>query len=126
MSSFAPDMDSAGEAGLVQCPLHTAMDELARVTVTQHVLYLEGECLPRPEILADLDRWVAIHTLIHDRICVASRTTPLADSEVESALQAMQGDRRPPSGNGRLLQACTACNQARYCPLGTRANRPLA
>jgi hypothetical protein len=118
MSSLAPRMDSAAEAGLLECPLHIAMDELARVTVTQHVLYLEGECLPRPEILAELNRWVVIHTLIHDQICVASRTTPLEDSEVESALQAMQGDRRTP---GRLLQACATCNEARCCPLGSRA-----
>jgi hypothetical protein len=99
------------------------MDELAHTSVTQHVLYLEGECLPRPELLAELDRWVSIHSLIRHRICVASRTTPLEDREFESAAQSILGASEPPAQTKRLVMACAICNQSRHCPLGSLADQ---
>jgi len=122
VSSRQEELSTMQEAAAVaECPLHVAMGELAHVSVTQHILYLEGECLPRPELLAELDRWVAIHTLIHDRVCVASRATPLEDSEFESASQIMLQDAGGPGTCGeRLVTACAACNRSRSCPLGTR------
>lgn len=126
MSSLTSGMPSlqkeeGGEEIAAECPLHIAMDELARASVTQHVLYLEGECLPRPELLADLDRWVSIHSLIHNRICVASRTTPLEDSELEIIAGRIRGAGEPWAQGERLVMACADCNQAQHCPLGSQA-----
>jgi hypothetical protein len=99
------------------------MDELARASVKQDVLYMEGECLPRPELMAELDRWVSLHSLIHNRICVATRSTPLEDSEFESAARQMRGAPEPRFQSERLVMACAVCNLARRCPLGSRAGQ---
>jgi hypothetical protein len=123
MSSLTFDMSSLQPEVFVECPLHLAMDELARASVNQHVLYLEGECLPRPELMAELDRWVSIHSLILNRICVATRTTPLADSELKSAVQRMRGVSEPRAQSERLVMTCAACNQAQRCPLGSQPDQ---
>jgi hypothetical protein len=106
------------------CPLHVAMGELAQVSVAQHVLYLEGECLPRPELLAELECWSSLHSLIRDRICVASRTTPLTDPEFESAARSRLEAEASQGRHRRLVRACAVCNQARCCPLGADGEYP--
>jgi hypothetical protein len=122
MASLASGISSLQpEAVIEECPLHLAMDELARASVTQHVLYLEGECLPRPELLADIDQWFSIHSLVHNRICAASRTTPLEDSELESTARRIRLAGEPHGQSERLIAACAVCNQARHCPLGSRS-----
>jgi hypothetical protein len=122
LTSGVSSLQKEEEEDIVEeCPLHLAMDELARASVTQHVLYLEGECLPRPELLAELDRWVWIHSLIHNRICVASRTTPLGGHEFDSITRRIRGAGEPRAQSERLVMACAVCNQARRCPLGSRA-----
>ncbi|MGO8946118.1 MAG: hypothetical protein ACLQUY_00350 [Ktedonobacterales bacterium] len=120
-------MSSLATVSISECPLHTVMSELAHVSVTQHVLHLEGECLPRSELLAELDRWSSLHSLIRNRICVASRSTPLSDSEFDGAAMALLGSDYVPASCGaapvahRLREAviaCSACNQSASCPLG--------
>jgi hypothetical protein len=122
-SSLAYAISSLPPEVVTQCPLHIAMDELARASVKQDVLYMEGECLPRPELMAELDRWVSLHSLIHSRICVATRSTPLADSEFKSETGRMRGDGEPSSQSERLVMACAVCNLAQHCPLGSRADQ---
>jgi hypothetical protein len=122
MSSL-PSETSSLQPELVECPLHVAMDEVARASVNQHVLYLEGECLPRPELLAKLDRWVSMHSLILNRICVATRTAPLGDCEFKSAVRGILGTGEPRTHSERLVIACAACNHAKHCPLGSQSNQ---
>lgn len=123
MSSLPPEMSPRKPPVVVECPLHRAMDELARASVNQHVLYLEGECLPRPELLAELDRWVSIHSLILNRICVATRTTPLEDCEWKSAERCIVGADEARTHSEPLAIACAACNNSKRCPLGRQADQ---
>jgi hypothetical protein len=104
-----------------ECPLHTAMSELARISVSQHVLYLAGECLPRPELLAELQTWTSLHTLIRNRICVALRSAPLPESEFDNTVaSALAGDRvdvTVPQHLRQAIRACGECNGSQTCPL---------
>jgi hypothetical protein len=123
MSSLTSDMSYVQPEVVIECPLHLAMDELAHASVNQHVLYLEGECLPRPELLAELDRWVSIHSLILNRICVATRTMPLEDAEFRSAVRGILSTSEPQTQSERLTISCSVCNQAHQCPLGSQADQ---
>ena len=110
-----------------ECPLHIAMCEMARLSVTQHVLYLEGECLPRPDITRELEIWSSLHALVSTRLCVAARTTPLDREEFAAALEAIRA-RMKCSDTGAAdqfqhdvedtLTRCLACAWSRSCPLG--------
>ena len=106
------------------CPLQLAMEELARAAVQQHVLYQEGECQPRPELLDRLEAWSSLHALIRSRICVASRETAISADDRDVVLD--QVSRRlveiaTPSQLRHLLATLTACARATTCPLGTMA-----
>ena len=112
-----------------ECPLHIAMCEMARLSVTQHVLYLEGECLPRPDIARELEIWSSLHTLVSTRLCVAARTTPLDREEFAAALEAIRGRARCSSTSGstahqfqhdmeKAITQCLACAWSCSCPLG--------
>lgn len=103
-----------------ECPLHLAMEQIARIAVRQHVLYLEGECQPRPELLEELDAWSSLHTLIRSRVCVASRVSPLAPDELEAVLAALprQAEFAGYPGWQCLRASLTACAEATVCPLG--------
>lgn len=105
----------------LECPLHLAMEEIANTAVTQHVLHLEGECQPRPELLRQLEAWSALHTLIRTHVCVASREATIAFEELERALDALSdGMDIANSPRWQLLRAgLVACARATSCPLGT-------
>lgn len=106
---------------VVECPLQIAMRELAHSAVMQHVLYLEGECLPRPDLLRKLDRWFSLHRLIHTHICVACRTAEVSPGELETALATivpLPSDSTAPLWQRDLRVALTVCAQAASCPLG--------
>ena len=105
----------------LECPLHLAMEEIANTAVTQHVLYLEGECQPRPELLGQLEVWTSLHALIRSRVCVASRETTMSPEELASALDTLT-DGTDIADSPRLqgLRAgLAACARATSCPLGT-------
>lgn len=107
----------------VGCPLQLAMEEIARVAVRQHVLYQEGECQPRPDLLDLLEAWTALHTLIRERICVASRDATISADDLEIALGRLL--RHSPEADtsaqiSRLRVSLAACARATSCPLGTR------
>ena len=105
------------------CPLQQAMEEIAQAAVEQHVLYQEGESQPRPELLARLDAWTALHRLIRSRICTASRESRITDVELESALDDLLpqgGDVVTRSELQHLRVILAACARATSCPLGAK------
>ena len=105
------------------CPLQQAMEEIAQAAVRQHVLYQEGESQPRPELLARLDAWLAIHRLIRSHICTASRKSIITAVEVESALDELFPQPRDVAMALRIqhLRATLAvCARATSCPLGAK------
>ena len=114
-------MSSPSAGYIAECPLHTAMSELARICVSQHVLYLTGECLPRPELVAELQTWTSLHTLIRNRMCIALRSAPLPESEfdstVASALASDGTDVTLPLHLRQVIRACAECNGRQTCPL---------
>jgi hypothetical protein len=108
----------------LECPLHLAMEEIAHLAVQQHVLYLEGECQPRPELLQRLDAWSSLHNLIRSRICVASREESLSPEALEIALDALltklaDSAMQPQLRNIRAT--LTTCARATSCPLGMKS-----
>lgn len=105
----------------LECPLHLAMEEIAHLAVQQHVLYFEGECQPRPELLQRLDAWSALHGLIRSSICVASREETIPPEALEIACEALlpklaDSAMQPQLRN--LRATLTACARATSCPLG--------
>jgi hypothetical protein len=105
------------------CPLQQAMEEIAQAAVQQHVLYQEGESQPRPELLARLDAWTALHRLIRSRICTASRESRISVVELESALEDLFPQAEDAVTRSRLqhLRAnLAACAGATSCPLGAK------
>ena len=106
---------------VVECPLQIAMRELAHCALMQHVLYLEGECLPRPDLLRTLDDWSSLHRLIVTHICVACRTADLTSVELAPALEtipSLPSDSTAPLWQRDFRVALTVCAQATSCPLG--------
>jgi hypothetical protein len=112
------------------CPMHSVMRRLAEAVVLQHVLYAEGEVLPRPNLTGAIAEWAQLHTLIQRRICPASRQTVLTPTELEVALGAIfaalpdsarlpHADRLPHAERQlrRALGVCAAQSQAEGCPL---------
>ena len=61
------------------CPLRVAMERIAQVALRQHVLYLEGECQPRVELLRELEASYTLERLIRTRICAVSRGSVASD-----------------------------------------------
>jgi hypothetical protein len=97
------------------------MEEIAEAAVRQHVLYQEGESQPRPELLARLDAWFAIHRLIRSRICTALRESTVTAVELESALDELFPHPRDVATALRVQQlraTLATCAQASSCPLG--------
>lgn len=116
--------DGLAEIARMECPLHVAMEEIAQVAVRQHVLYVEGECQPRPELVNRLERWLALHARIRSAICAASRSGAISVDDLERTLDALL----PPPGDvdalpqwRRLRRALTACATSATCPLGMDA-----
>jgi hypothetical protein len=108
------------------------MSEIARLAVSQHILYLEGECLPRTDITRDLEIWTSLHGLVSTRICVVAHTTPLDREELATALSTIRiiVERSATDGNAsdrlqndivEALAQCVACAWSRSCPLGDPA-----
>lgn len=120
--SFEPEGQAASPEA--ECPLHLVMEELAQLAVRQHILYLEGECQPRPDLAERLEQWSALHAHIRARICAASRVSPIPPEDLERTLDALLP---PPTGiaglprQRRLRRALAACARATNCPLGADA-----
>jgi hypothetical protein len=89
------------------------MKQLAQTAVTQYILYEQGEYAPRADLMAALDRWMRLHTLMRTRICPASREAPVDASLLEAALALLPVDdpQRP------MLARCAARHAGDACPL---------
>jgi hypothetical protein len=112
-----------------ECPLHIAMREMARLAVTQHVLYLEGECLPRPDVTRQLEIWSSLHALVSTRLCATARTTPLDREDFAIALEAIRARVECSDTAGRfsqdleeVLTRSASCASSTSCPLGDLGN----
>ena len=77
-SDTVPQHEILPEMSCIACPLHVAMEKIAHSAVQQCVLYLQGECQPRPTLLQELDDWISLHALIRSHICVASRSATIS------------------------------------------------
>jgi hypothetical protein len=106
--AFATD-EAAPTVG-ARCPLHTLVGQIAQTALQQHVLFLEGECLPRVEAIRDLESLTTLVKLVSGRVCVCSRELPLRDDELGRLLATL-------SDPGLRAVAAT-CARARVCPLG--------
>jgi hypothetical protein len=123
-------------APVQECPLHSAMREIAQLATEQHIFYLEGECLPRPDLLRRLQTWSLLHQVVSTRLCPANRDTPLHLEELESIIEAIRSRLRCPDTadsadvreaseelyHRRLsatLFSSEACARATSCPLHT-------
>jgi len=113
-----------------ECPLHSTMRELALLATQQHIYYLEGECLPRPDLLRRLQTWSLVHQVVSSRLCPATRDTSLHVEELESTLERIRCQSCYPASDAigeteelfqrRLLATlftCEACARATSCPL---------
>lgn len=113
------------ETVCMECPLQVAMEEIARVAVQQHVLYLEGECQPRPELMGRLESWSSLHALIRSHICVTSREGRISPDALEGALDMLTPPGTDDANDLRrsaLRTAIMACARATSCPLGHGAD----
>jgi hypothetical protein len=93
----------------VACPLRLAMERIAWAALRQHVLYLEGECQPRLELVRDLETSTTLERLIRRQVCPISRSCPLEPDELASAVDALRC--------WELHSALATCAAARACPL---------
>ncbi len=118
-------LDSASlDSMCAECPHHVAIEGIAQAAVKQHVLFLEGECQPRSDLLRRLDAWSSLHALIRSRICVASRVATISPDELEHSLDVLSRDLTElkddssPLDHRQLRDALAGCAQAVTCPLG--------
>ncbi|MGH2501137.1 MAG: hypothetical protein ACRDID_01345, partial [Ktedonobacterales bacterium] len=101
--------DSPSRATCATCPLRVAMERIAQVALRQHVLYLEGECQPRVELLRELEASYTLERLIRMRICAVSRSSALPAGELALAVDTLRCQ--------DLNSALSACAMASDCPL---------
>ncbi|HEX9036945.1 MAG TPA: hypothetical protein VF808_08140 [Ktedonobacterales bacterium] len=105
----------AGSAAAVSdicatCPLRIAMERIAQAALRQHVLYLEGECQPRLELVRKIEESSTLERFIRARVCPVSRESTLATGELEDVVEALRC--------WDIESALRACATASVCPLG--------
>ena len=119
----APAAEGALESD-ANCPFHTVMAQLAQTAVTQQVLHLEGELLPRADLADTLDSWQQLYRLVRMRVCPATREAPLTPADVAALVDTALPHLLSPSVPVRLhaslrrqLIACASCESPQQCPL---------
>jgi hypothetical protein len=112
----------------VDCPFHTVMGQLAQTAVLQQVLHLEGELLPRTDVVETLDGWQQLYRLVRMRVCPATRTAPLTPADLATLVDIAVPRLLPPTVPAqvqaslrRQLVACVSCSSPQQCPLGLAA-----
>jgi hypothetical protein len=113
-----PTLLSQASATIGECPLHTAVRQLARAAVTQHVFYAEGEYAPRPDLTEEMHAWLRIHDLVRASVCPASRAANLTPAEIELAVLGASAC-APEELRAELrtaLLACGARTRGEGCP----------
>lgn len=105
------------EVRVVECPLHTAMRQVAEAALTQHVLYTEGVYGPREGLAHEMQAWLRVHELVRTGICPATRTgsAALEPGDLEIALAGLPVEKR-----GQVAAAIRVCgrrSRGEGCPL---------
>lgn len=128
----APATEETSEPD-VECPFHTVITHLAQTAVMQRVLHLEGEALPRAELLDALDGWEQLCRLVRTRVCPATRDVPLTPAELTALVDTAVPHLVPPSVPAedqarlrRQLAVCARCASPQQCPLGVANRASLA
>lgn len=101
---------------IAECPLHTAMRQVAEAAVTQHVLYAEGVYRPREGLAQEMQVWLRLHELVRTAICPATRTIgALAPGDVEIALAGLPEEMRTKVATA--IRLCGRRSRGEGCPL---------
>jgi hypothetical protein len=102
------------------------MEQLAQTAVTQQVLHLEGELLPRDDLVDALGGWQQLYHLIRMHVCPATRQAPLTQEDVAAlvdvALPRLLPRQVPLEVLAPLrhqLVACATCPSTQQCPVGS-------
>lgn len=98
-----------------QCPLHITMQRLTRAAVSQLVYYADGEYVPRPNLLRELERWQRLHALVATRICPASREALSTAADVSAARELVPEAQF--TALREMLSRCAARQAGDACPL---------
>ena len=107
------------------CPLHLAMERIAKSAVSQVLYYAQGEYAPRPELLRELERWQQLHQLVATHICPSSRTEKATAAAVTMARALIPES--PYTSLRNLVRRCACCDQSDPCPLESEAElRPFS
>lgn len=106
-----------------ECPFHTVMRQLAGTAVRQHILHIEGEVLPRADLVAALDKWQELYHLLRNRVCPATRIAPLVSTDIEARVGAIlpscltPGQASVRTSLCRQIAQCAGCQSSQDCPL---------
>lgn len=106
-----------------ECPFHTMIRQLAGTAVKQHILHLEGEVLPRADLVAALDTWHGLYHLLRTHVCPATRTAALPPADVEAMSDTFLAHSLTPTQASlrtslcRQLARCAGGQSAQDCPL---------
>lgn len=125
--SDLPILAEQATATIGECPLHTAMRRLARVSVAQHVFYAEGEYAPRPDLTEEMHTWLRIHDLVRASVCPAFRAANLSPAEIELAIASATAmvHRDVRAELRTALVACGARSTGEGCPVEREPAKPL-
>lgn len=110
--------EATQEAEPLECPLQTAMRQVAEAAVTQHVLYAEGEYQPRGRLLHEMGAWLRLHELVRTGICPATRGgsgAALERDDLEIALASVPVEMR--AQVAASIRVCGRRNRGEGCPL---------
>ncbi len=104
------------EATLIECPMHTAMRQVAEAAVTQHVLYAEGVYWPREGLLHEMRVWLRLHELVRAFVCPATRGEDVQKpGDLDHALAEL-----PVAMRASVAEAISVCgrrSRGEGCPL---------
>lgn len=108
----------------IECPLHTAMRQVAEAALTQHVLYTEGVYRPRDGLLREMQVWLRVHELVRTAICPATRTTGILEpGDLEIAVAGLPVEMR--ARVATAIRVCARCSAGESCPLESEPEESL-
>lgn len=118
--------EKAQTAEPIECPLQTAMRQIAEAAVTQHVLYAEGVFQPRDGLLHEMQAWLRLHELVRTGICPATRAgsgAALEPGDLEIALAGLPVEMR--GKVARSIRVCGRRSRGEGCPLDAQPDGRL-
>lgn len=101
---------------MMECPLHTAMRQIAEAAVTQHVLYTEGVYRPREGLAHEMQVWLRLHELVWEYVCPATRASGAPrPRDLEIALAGLPVEMRAKVATA--IRVCGSRSRGEGCPL---------